>query len=176
MTSSTGVEKQAANVLKKTGVEAAPVPIHLVAQRLGLIVESVQLGDEVSGVLVIDGEAGVIGYNASHPGVRQRFTIAHEIGHYLLHRTDSSLFIDQRYFMAFRDQRSSDGSDPREREANAFAACLLMPSQLVRRELEHQSFDLADEEGLQALAETFQVSAQAMAIRLSNLGLFASPA
>jgi Zn-dependent peptidase ImmA (M78 family) len=175
MTRLTHFDNHAINVLRKTGVDTAPVPIHLVAQRLGLMVESVHLGDEVSGVLVVDGEVGVIGYNVLHAEVRQRFTIAHEIGHYLLHRSDSSLFIDQRYFSAFRDARSSEGSEPREREANAFAASLLMPSHLVRWELKHRSFDLADEDALSLLAKTFRVSTQAMAFRLSNLGLFVSP-
>ncbi len=174
MTALSNIEKQAAKILKKTGIDAAPVPVHLVAQRLGLLVESAPLGDEVSGLLVVDGDMGVIGYNATHPSVRQRFTIAHEVGHYILHRADTTLFIDERYFSAFRDQRSSSGADPKEREANAFAASLLMPTHLVRREIEHQRFDLADEDALSSLAATFQVSVQAMAFRLSNLGLFVS--
>src|ERR1051326_291633 len=169
-------EKQATNILRKTGVTSAPIPVHLVAQRLGLILEAGSFGDDVSGVLVIDGDRAVIGYNASHSPTRQRFSIAHEIGHYALHRADSSLFIDQRYFAAFRDRRSASGADQRERQANAFAASLLMPSALVLRELEHRHFDLGDEDGLRGLAEVFQVSVQAMVYRLTNIGvLSASP-
>jgi Zn-dependent peptidase ImmA (M78 family) len=167
----TSLEKQAAIVLRKAGVASAPIPIHLVAQRMGLLVEAVSLGDDVSGVLVIVGDRGVIGYNSGHPLARQRFTIAHEIAHYLLHRTDANLFIDQRYFAAFRDRRSSLGTDEKEREANALAAALLMPSRLVLREIDKRRFDLGDEEGLSGLAGSFQVSVQAMVYRLTNLGV-----
>jgi Zn-dependent peptidase ImmA (M78 family) len=170
------LEKKAADVLRKTGVTGAPVPIHLVAQRLGLLVEGVALGNEVSGVLVIDGDRGIVGYNLAHSATRQRFTIAHEIGHYQLHREDASLFIDERYFAAFRNSLSSSGSDRRERQANAFAAALLMPAHLVERELKNRNFDLGDEEGLRDLAGVFQVSVQAMVYRLTNLGILFPPA
>ncbi|HEY4303420.1 MAG TPA: ImmA/IrrE family metallo-endopeptidase [Gemmatimonadaceae bacterium] len=166
-------EKQAMQTLRRLGIDDTPIPVHLVAQRLGLHVQSFALGDDVSGVLVIEGDTGVIGYNSSHPSVRQRFTIAHEIGHYVLHREDASLFIDERYFTAFRDKKSSQGSDPRERQANAFAAALLMPTHLVKREIEQQRFDIADDETLGNLAKKFEVSVQSMAYRLSNLSLFA---
>jgi len=168
-------ERQATGVLRKTGVTSAPIPVHLVAQRLGLVLEAGSFGDDVSGVLVISGDRAVIGYNASHSPTRQRFSIAHEIGHYTLHRADSSLFIDQRYFAAFRDRRSASGADKREREANAFAASLLMPSELVVREVEHRHFDLGDEDGLRGLAEAFQVSVQAMVYRLTNIGVLSAP-
>jgi Zn-dependent peptidase ImmA (M78 family) len=169
----TSAERHAVQTLRKMGIEEAPIDVHVVAQRLGLHLQPFALGDEVSGVLVIDGETGVIGFNSSHVAVRQRFTIAHEVGHYLLHKGDSSLFIDEKYFAAFRDKKSSLGSDRKEREANAFAAALLMPAYLVRREIEQHHFDLADEEALASLAGKFQVSTQSMAYRLSNLGLFA---
>jgi Zn-dependent peptidase ImmA (M78 family) len=63
--------------------------------------------------------------------------------------------------------------DHREREANAFAAALLMPSHLVRAEIQQHDFDFGDEDALNSLASTFQVSAQSMAYRLSKLRLFA---
>jgi Zn-dependent peptidase ImmA (M78 family) len=163
------------SVLRKTGVTSAPIPVHLVAQRLGLVLEAASFGDDVSGVLVIDGDRAVIGYNSSHSPTRQRFSIAHEIGHYTLHRADSTLFIDQRYFAAFRDRGSASGADKRERQANAFAAALLMPSELVLREVEHRHFDLGDEDGLRGLAEAFQVSVQAMVYRLTNMGVLSVP-
>ena len=165
-------EKRANQTLRKLGIEQLPIPVNEIAEQLGLRLQSFALGDEVSGVLVVDGDLGVIGYNSSHPQVRQRFTIAHEIGHFLLHRGDSSLFIDERYFAVFRDKKSSQGVDHREREANSFAAALLMPSALVRAEIEQHDFDFADEDALNDLARKFQVSAQSMAYRLSNLGLF----
>src|SRR6266542_3286967 len=63
-------ERQATSILRKTGVTSAPIPVHLVAQRLGLVLEAGSFGDDVSGVLVINGDRAVIGYNASHSPTR----------------------------------------------------------------------------------------------------------
>ena len=170
--STRSIEHRANEVLEKAGFFEVPLPVDLVARRLGLRVEPTDLGDDISGLLVIDNGKGTIGYNASHPRVRQRFSIAHELGHFLLHRNDLQLFIDKRYAIAFRDKRSSSGEYRREREANAFAAALLMPESLMRREIRKHDFDLGDEATLDALAEAFDVSVQAMAYRLANLNLF----
>jgi Zn-dependent peptidase ImmA (M78 family) len=66
-----------------------PVAIDLVAQRLNLTMEAAALGENVSSMLVVKGERGAIGYNSTHARVRQRFTISHEIAHYLLHTKKS---------------------------------------------------------------------------------------
>lgn len=169
-------EKLASQILEEMGITEPPIPVELVAYRRGLKVEPFDLGDDVSGVLVINDGKGVIGYNSNHPLVRRRFTIAHECGHYEMHGSDGELFIDKRYidkqyFVAFRDGRSSTGEDKQEREANAFAAALLMPETILRREIEKRYFDLADETALRDLAELFQVSQQAMMYRLLKLGI-----
>jgi Zn-dependent peptidase ImmA (M78 family) len=91
-----------------------------------------------------------------------------------MHSSDTALFIDKRYFAAFRDSRSATGEHVREREANAFAAALLMPKQLIRAAIDRAHFDLGDDESLDALARMFDVSRQAMAYRVANLGLFDS--
>jgi Zn-dependent peptidase ImmA (M78 family) len=143
----------------------------MVARGLGLQVESTTLGEDISGVLVIEGGRGTIGYNAAHPSVRQRFSIAHEIGHFVLHEGHGPLFIDKKYTVYRRDPRSSSGENLQEIEANQFAAALLMPRALLRREAAEVHFDLADEATLDALAKKFDVSLQAMSIRLMNLNL-----
>lgn len=167
-------DARAAQLLRTSGVTAAPVPVESVALGLGLPVERAELGDDVSGILVVEDGRGVIGVNAAHSRVRQRFSIAHEVGHYVLHRDEAPLFIDKRY-IAYRDGRSATGADRREREANAFAAALLMPAALVRAAVDRYRFDLADEDALDALASLFEVSRQAMAVRVSYLRLFAGP-
>jgi Zn-dependent peptidase ImmA (M78 family) len=126
----------------------------------------------MSGLLVVEGKRGAIAYNATHASVRQRFTIAHEIGHYLLHlkNSTSKLFLD-RYTVYRRDDQSSTGNDREEIEANAFAAAVLMPGGLVRDEVRKNDFDLDDEDDLTILAKRFNVSTTAMTFRLGNLGL-----
>src|SRR5438552_888708 len=106
-------------ILKYT---APPIPVHKVARSLGILVEPAVFGDDVSGVLVVHNDTGVIGFNREHSTVRQRFTIAHEIGHFALHREESQLFIDKAYRAFFRDVQSAKGKDRREVQANAFAA------------------------------------------------------
>ena len=118
------------------------------------------------------GKRGAIGYNSAHASVRQRFTVAHEIGHYMLHvkNAHSRLFLD-RYVVYRRDDQSSTGNDREEIEANAFAAALLMPAELVRDEIRKNNLDLDDEDDLGVLAKRFNVSTTAMSFRLGNLGL-----
>lgn len=166
------VEARAERLLGELGVQTAPIPVDRVAARVGLQVERTSFGDDVSGVLVIEDGRGVIGVNAAHAPVRQRFTIAHEIGHYILHRDQLSVFIDKQmrqYLAAFRDGQSASGEHRREREANGFAAALLMPAALLREEVARLRLDLEDEESVGILAARFKVSQRAMDLRLLNV-------
>jgi len=89
-----------------------------------------------------------------------------------LHRDEEQLFIDKGYRAFFRDTASGKGTDMRERDANAFAAALLMPAALVRRAAKSYHFDLGDEGGpVEELARRFGVSSQAMTLRLANLDI-----
>ena len=147
--------------------------MELIALRLGLHVQRERFGDDVSGVLVVQDGRGVIGVNAGQAPVRQRFTIAHEIGHYELHRHRMAVFIDKQFlgpmFAVFRDGKSATGEDQREREANAFAAGLLMPERLVMQAVTHLRADVEDESVIEELARHFDVSRQAMTFRVANL-------
>lgn len=93
---------------------------------------------------------------------RRRFTIAHEVGHHLLHSDGATVLCRP----ADVDQ-ADEAVRAKERQANRFAAELLMPEPLVR---EHADRDGAD---AVALANRFDVSTIAMAFRLVNLGYLA---
>ena len=110
----------------------------------------------------------MIGVNWLHHPNRQRFTIAHEIGHFVLHR--GGTYIDKGTYARFRDLESGSGTKREEREANQFAAELLMPRHLVETLLQSQHLDPGDDGSLNRLAEEFEVSALAMSFRLANLG------
>lgn len=168
------IEAQAMQVLHRADAVGIPVAADVVAERLGLMVELVPLGEEISGVLVIEKGKGMIGVNEAHPHTRQRFTIAHEVGHFVLHGAEIQLFIDKRYTAVYRDRRSSAGEDRNEIQANQFAAALLMPKELLLGRIRARDFDLGDEYSLASLAAEFEVSSQAMTYRLSNLGIFES--
>ena len=100
----------------------------------------------------------------------QRFTIAHEFGHYLLHRESSRVFLDAGSIF-FRDDRSKQGSENDEIEANDFAACLLMPSNHLRELLSNEPLDVHDDVAVRSLAAHFGISVQALTMRLTRLGL-----
>jgi len=129
-------------------------------------------GKDVSGMLYRRGTATVMVVNAHHHPHRQRFTIAHEIGHHRLH--DADAYLDGTATLRFRDGTSATGTDQEEREANGFAACLLMPAPWV-----HERFvqlltgrrALDEDDAIVRLARQFDVSEQAMRFRLVNLGL-----
>ena len=122
-------------------------------------------------MLFRDSARTVIGVNSFHAPVRQRFTIAHEIGHLLLHET-RAMIVDTHVYR--RDETSSMGTKKEEREANRFAAELLMPSDFVERAVDDA---LSEDPGIttkqlvSGLASAFQVSEQAMEIRLGNLNI-----
>jgi Zn-dependent peptidase ImmA (M78 family) len=169
------LEERAEKKLRDTDCYRVPVPIHHVAERLNLTLEATALGDKVSGMLVVQGNEGSIGYNSAHARVRQRFTISHEIAHYLLHarRTGKAqLFIDKQITYR-RDEQSSTGMNSDEIEANKLGAALLMPRGLVQQEVRAQDLDLDDSEAIEILAKKFQVSTVAMGNRLQNLRMLA---
>ncbi len=170
-------EQKGLELLNRLNVQSVPIPIKKIVRDLGIKLQAYNLGDEVSGALVIENGKARIGYNPSESQVRQRFTIAHELGHYLLHGMDKKddLFVDNVKVM-FRRQNATRAQIRQEREANVFAATVLMPGHLIQKELDllyKEKPFLTDDNVVKEMAATFDVSSIAMAIRLSNLNLTA---
>ena len=159
----------ARQLLERFG-EHPPIDIEAIVKAHGIAIRRQELEDSVSGMLVIKDSHTTIGLNENHHPNRQRFTLAHELGHFLLHRSVSNIFIDASTIF-FRDGTSSDGSKTQEIDANAFAAELLMPEKQVREAINSQPLDAFDEGAVRRLAAQFEVSAQALTIRLTRLGL-----
>lgn len=158
----------ARRLLRKNKVIEPPVPVENIAINEGIRVVYHELEDEVSGLLVYENDTALIGVNVKHPEVRQRFTIAHELGHYMLHRDKPAVFIDDK-LVHFRSDRPAHDFDPREAEANHFAATILLPRNFLREDLEETPIDVLDDRAVRALAHRYQVSAQALTIRLAKL-------
>jgi Zn-dependent peptidase ImmA (M78 family) len=151
------------------------VDVESIAARHNIQIHREDLED-ISGLIYRDGNQVTIGVNNKESSNRQRFTIAHELGHYFLH-TQNPLFIDKVFAVRRRDQLSSEAVSIEEIEANAFAAELLMPTRLLAQELSKlphvQDYERDDVDDLVGdLAGKFSVSKQAMRNRLSNLGFF----
>jgi Zn-dependent peptidase ImmA (M78 family) len=151
-------------------VNDAPVPVEKIAKAKGARIFYQSLDDDVSGFIYRDEAQTVIGVNTHHASVRQNFTMAHEFGHLLLHDQEQ-LHIDRGFRVRLRDDVSSQGTDEAEREANLFAASLLMPREFLESDLASKDYvDLFDDAFLRDLARKYGVSAQALVNRLKYLG------
>lgn len=168
------VEKHVLELLESNGVKRPPVDVEKLARKLGYDVIFEHFAGDVSGTVIREeGQPVTIGVNTFHSEVRQRFSIAHELGHAELH-LGQQLFVDPPTRQFFRDDKSTLGDDPKEVQANQFAAALLMPRPLIvevgRRVLKEQP-DIELDSLVDLLAQKFVVSSQAMRYRLVNLGI-----
>lgn len=145
-----------------------PVDLEKVASAKGAQIRYSDLAGDISGILFREGDRRVIIVNEHHPVARQRFTIAHEIGHLALHR-GVDVHVDEGFRYNFRNPRSATAEDIEEIEANAFAANLLMPADWLRNDIRAHTLDLNDDSEIAELADKYQVSPQAILIRLSTL-------
>jgi len=141
--------------------KTAPVDVIGIATELGLNAWEMQsLPPNVSGKIFRDslngGPSGFsIAVNASDNPLRKRFTVSHEIAHFILHRSqleNGDLVDDAMY--------RSGLSSAEEAQANRLAAQILMPFPLIQRMVDAGVNDVA------TLAKMFQVSQPAMKIRL----------
>jgi len=160
--------RKARDLLQAAGVDTAPVPVKKIAASLHATIKYEPFQGGLSGMLHRDGQHTLIGVNALHPKVRQRFTIAHELGHLLMHRNEK-LHVDSRFPVALRNEVSSLAIDDREIEANQFAAELLMPEELLDRDIAALPTELEVDEAISRLAKRYIVSVQAMTLRLTAL-------
>jgi Zn-dependent peptidase ImmA (M78 family) len=160
----------AQRLLDDFAITLPPINPVKMAEDLGTPVVYRTMTPDVSGMLIREPSGSVIGVNDQHAPVRQRFTVAHELGHLHLH-PGRPLIVDAAVLVNLRDQVSSLATDREEIEANRFAAALLMPEAMVRIELGRLRI-LDPDKITQSLAKTFEVSQTAMAIRLTTLGLF----
>ena len=148
-----------------------PIDISHIIRTETIQIEERFLEDELSGLLIIQGGAKLIGVEHSHSEERKRFTLAHELGHYVLHSNDSKMFVDTAIFKRQIEGGYTTREERMEREANNFAANILMPEIIVYREVSNFYKDLNDENNIAALARKFEVSTAAMTYRLINIGI-----
>jgi len=171
MTRAGKAEELALQTLEEAGETQVPIRVEMIAHHLGAEIRYEPFEHDVSGILFRDGTSSpIIGVNSANAPARQRFTIAHEIGHLEMH--EGTLILDRLVRVNFRDAASSSATVGQEIEANAFAACLLMPPDTVERRLEAalKGPGRSDDELVDRLAREFRVSRSAMEYRLINLG------
>ena len=151
----------ASTARRMMGATVGPlVDVQAHAEALGLYAFSFALGqDSVDGASIALDSAGVALVNASMDPGRRRFTLAHELGHYLFNDAYST------------DWRVDQPGDDRERMIDAFAAHLLMPRESVSSRWNELAPDCGESRAVAVLASEYRVSVSAMAGQLANIGV-----
>ena len=136
--------------------EDTAVDVHGIAAAYRIDIEEIDLGDRDGELCRIDEAVYCIRVNSKHPANRQRFTVAHELAHYILHKEEIGVndCIDRGTRVGLQDKK--------EIEANRLAADILMPTDLVRRLLRDREMS-----SIKKLAETLAVSENALRIRFN---------
>lgn len=155
---------KAQSVLREHKLNRLTIDVEGLCKSLGIRVQYVDFSSieykvhkEISGAIKKRGDKYTILVNEDDSGVRARFTIAHELGHYFLHVKDDP----RQIVTSFRRDRSL-----KETAANKFAAELLMPKDLLKEEYSKMVIPVSD-----TLAKKFNVSKPAMQNRLDSLNL-----
>ncbi|AUQ49920.1 hypothetical protein PhaeoP83_01646 [Phaeobacter inhibens] len=140
-------------------LSAPPIPVYEIAESSGVNVVFVDFGEHAESVSgLCDFNAARIYVNRDDSTERQTFTMAHELGHWLLHR---DIFInDPDAYPVLPRFAKPDSKNPLEKEANKFAACLLVPNRLLRP---------VKDAPVAVLARIFGVSRLMMEYRLKNV-------
>lgn len=163
------VAEASKRVLEYFDIDQVPVPIVSIAKKLGFRVYQQDMEDEMSGYIAVSkkweekfGTDKLVIVNAEHSMGHKRFTIAHELCHYLLDYKNRNKPYYDAYYSYLKNE-------PREKRANQFAASLLMPElQFI------DEFNIAKKTNcnvIAVLADKFGVSAKAIETRMEELKL-----
>jgi Zn-dependent peptidase ImmA (M78 family) len=141
------------------GITPVPLDVKAIANKFGIEIQYADLKDKLSGILSKTGKNNwVIQVNENHHPNRQRYTIAHELAHFCLHRHLKPVFEDQTFFRGVELCKE-------EWQANEFASNILMPEDKFRELVRSGKNDIED------VAQEFGVSTLALRIRAKSLGM-----
>ena len=147
---------------EKIGISTNPIDIKSVIEKIFKIhIYETDLGKEVSGFLEKKGATWEIYLNKYESEVRKRFTLAHELGHYIYHRNkyaESGKYLHDNIYFRAEQNMSED-----EIKANEFAASLLMPEEAFKNAVKSGCRKIID------LAGKFNVSTAAVKYRAYKL-------
>jgi Zn-dependent peptidase ImmA (M78 family) len=158
-----------ANHIARAPVDAPAVDLSAVFDDLGVLYEERPIWGSESGWIERDGETFKVVVNAAEPEKRRRFTAAHELAHFLLHRD----LMDHGGRMNRHTDHLFGEPEPKQEtaikphhevQANRLAAQILMPGRRVSELVKAGKT-------VEELAQAFHVSRAAMEIRLKTLGL-----
>jgi len=152
---------EAQRVLEEHSIKSPPIPIVEIANNYGLNVRKINF-NKYSGTVagLINLKDSTIYVNEDDSEERQAFTVAHELGHYLLHK--EKLEEDPKLSILFRKPLGQTDPNPLEQEANTFAAEILVPMVILREYLN---------KGIKEpviLADIFGVSQEVISYRIKD--------
>lgn len=159
-------------ILQENNIKSLPIPVIDIAKSFGFNIYSVNFKDDrVAGIMAdsdtplkaFENNKRIIAINAKDYLERKYFTIAHEIGHFVLHCNKEQNFFERYMHGLDRNQREDV-----ENAANAFAAELLMPAQMFIDFIKNNS-GLTRNELIEEIRRTFIVSPKAIERRLDEL-------
>jgi len=162
------IEEFARQTLKDHGLNSIPIdPVEL-ANKIGISVNHATFTEDgISGLIAKRDNNTMILVNSNDSPYRKRFTIAHEVGHFLLHLTgtDGEVVDYEADLFRLHDSEENVSTERlKEIEANQFAAALIMPAEHVMEKWEKTR-------SVEDLARMFNVSTEAMGYRIATLGL-----
>ena len=165
------IEQLAENFCRKNNIFNYPVPIVKICEQNDIQVFEKYLPNQTSGFIVIQEEdfnnyktGRLITINLSDTAARRRFTIAHELAHYVLHKSSNEKLYAHRNIGEVTEE---------EQEANLFASCILMPKSLIMAALKKldEDFlgDVTSHAKIMFISSRFAVSRAAAEVRLKQL-------
>lgn len=157
------LEEFTSDILLNNDMYTIPVDVIMLAHNNDIRVFEAELDKNISGAIRFNNETKKfeILVNSKDVKVRQRFTIAHELGHFFLHKDileSEDIHID----ILYRTEKTPEEVE-REKEVDYFAGALLMNMTLLKK--------LRNNYSITELADLFEVSASAMTVRLDILGI-----
>lgn len=170
------INKLIEELLENGQIIEPPVDVEKIAKLLNIIVVKRAYKDKgsLSAMLVRDKNKVIIGINEEHTIQKQRFSIAHELGHFFLHKGEE-LIIDKNYSINFRHYKTDHKAYLKEKDANNFASRLLIPEKFLINDLKEYEIDELTPKMFEGIAKDlhkkYNVSLIAMRLRLSSFFL-----
>lgn len=153
--------EMARKVLKDYDLSEVPTDLLKVFQQLGLKYIELNDAEDIDGaILEIGGKPAIAVLNKAKPISRQRFTLAHELGHIFLSHAQRDAY-DPEEIREDQNTFTETSKPSREKEADAFASELLIPSERLKE-------NVADINNIEKLADIFQVSRAAVTLAVAN--------
>lgn len=162
------------DLLAQHNINEPSINVEDIAKNLGIIVirRPYTAQNKLAAMLIRDEPSGkvIIALNGDHTKEKQRFSIAHEIGHFLLHPAEK-VYLDREFSVDYRDSKAAIGKHIKEIEANRFAGNLLIPRRFLVEDLRNYLMEeKVDKVKIsRELSKKYEVSTFTINIRINSL-------